>query len=427
MALLPLVLLAPLFQEPITTQEPVVAPVAVPPATDVAPTIAEPVRIAATPLIDGTLEADEWDPLTGGNDGSAAYFQWEPDALHLGARVPTGRDAVFSVDADADGWLVGSRNVEVRVGLRDGRPVAFLRRLDAANLNGPTWSDLPVTPELVQAVAREDGGTTVVEITVRRIGDAFGALAEGQRVGLRFDALTPEDQRAPFLPRAVSPVSLALSRASGLPEGASFNLRKPVRSVVPGERVEVQWVFTGLPKPAPTRVGVKSIGGGRSIAATTDEPFPVPDLKGRAGVPYASVVAPDARIGYAILRATVTGADGVPSVVDASFRVSEPVDVEIISRKTPVSDRDLSLPVSVYVRSNADATVRGSVTIKAPAPLRVLNDPARKFATQTRRGRSRLSYDVYVPPRTVGTFPIVFEIEANGRKYSRIQYLTLGG
>ena len=113
-------------------------------------------------------------------------------------------------------------------------------------------------------------------------------------------------------------------------------------------------------------------------------------------------------------------------MVDTSCRESEPIDVELIARKIPVTERDLSLPVSLYARSNADATVRGSVTIKAPAPLRVLNDPTRKFATQTRRGRSRLSYDLYVPPRTSGTFPLVFEIEANGRKYVRIQYLTLG-
>src|SRR4051794_27770199 len=89
--------------------------------------VAESNRIAVTPKINGKLDEEEWDPLAS-DAATKTFFQWEPGRLHAAAAVPNGEDMVVSIDARGNGWLIGSDNLEIRVGSKDGK-TTFAARL----------------------------------------------------------------------------------------------------------------------------------------------------------------------------------------------------------------------------------------------------------------------------------------------------------
>lgn len=397
-----------------------------PTALTTAQTVVEPHRIALTPKIDGKLDEEEWDPLVAGGPVTG-YLEWEPNKIHVAAKIPAGQDLLLSFDFDNNGWLIGKDNLEVRVGMRDGKPVVTGRLLDAANAAGPVWKDLPGLTLSSQAAETEDPAGSTYEVTLVDPGIGLFPTADGSKLGVRYDAIPADTPPlAPFLPRVVSPVEFVLKRSAGLPSGLKFEPEGEGRTVVAGERTRIRLTFQGNPGLKLQRLDMRSEGFAKGDTDTLGTPFPAFDSKNRAFIDYNTGVSAQAGEGYRVLRGTLTAADGVSGVLQTSYRIAPLVDANLIRQNVPVSQKDRSIRFGFDVQSNSGKLVAGRVTIRVPEPLRILNSDERKFRIEVSRARSRQTFDLFVPTGTTGTFPVTFQIEVNGAKYEQRGFIAIG-
>lgn len=408
--------MSPLFL--LLFQDPTPAPT---PALDLrqAPVVAEVERIQLTPKIDGKIDEEEWDPL--GSSGDAkTYFQWEPGAIHVAATGAVGKDLLVSVDPGGDGWLVGSNNLEVRIGLRDGKPVVKLRLLDATNVAGPTYRDIPNVEIASSAMISPDG---TIEATI--VDPGLGLLPlKGGKFAARVDVIATD---APSVganePRMLAPLKLDQERAAALPGGLKTKIDFNDIPVVPGDGLSIRFSFNG--EPMPKRIALRTEGLGREATSASEMPF-VDNGKKSARIDYKTQVQPGATLGYRIARATLTDADGVPSIVQASYRISAPADVELRETRLRKSDKDRSLKMGYTIFGNARRLQEGKVSISVPEGFRILNgdDEQNLKRFEPRLGLPK-SFGLFVPANSTGTVPIKFAFELDKKKFEVVRYVTV--
>jgi len=425
---LPLILSALMaLQDPQTATPPAnQAPALLKPDFQAAPPVAEPVRLALTPKLDGVIATEEWDPFTS-TPTAKTYLQWEPNSVSVAGTVPDGNDLLISLDTKANGWLVGKDNVEVRIGMRGGAPVATARLLDATRIDGPRWIDLPGVALATNVVAKSEGGNTTYEVM---IGDGGSGLFPDKEAKLaaRIDGIGNDAAPIePFIPRVLAPINFAMSRAAALPNSLRWDVDGQGGYAVPGEGVKVRFKFVGDPKLALQRFAFRSEGLARTATSDGSVPFPPFDGKGRCFVDYTTNISKDAEPGYRIVQGTLTGADGLSGVIEASYRIAVPIEITtpfdiVRSKPTPQT-----LRLVYYVQSNSYDSRRldGHVRIKVPQGFRVLEGDDRDFSIYGSRGKVRRIFDVEVPSSATGVFPISFQMESRGKTMNYTGYLRI--
>jgi len=390
----------------------------------VPPVIVESARIATTPVLDGKLEEEEWDPFASEATGST-FLQWQPGALNVAAKIPAGKDLVVSLDLSGNGWLIGADNLELRVQMVAGKPVLSGRLVDATNVNGPVWIPLPGFAMSSTAAVSSDGDGTTIEATFVDPGLGLLPEEEAKRVSVRMDALDANSgEVGAFVPRVLAPVTFVLSRSAGLPEGLRFKPEGEGKGVVPGQSFRLRYTFEGDNKLGLQRIALRSEGPAKLASNLLESPFPIFDNKKRAFIDYDSLVAAGASLGYRVARGTLTTADGLPGLTQISYRIAPPIDVELVRSKVVVSQTDRSQKQTFYIRSNSSKGVDGTVTLSIPDPIRILNGNVRSFRFGP-RGRSRQTLELYVPANTVGPYPVTFAISANAWKYEQKGFVNV--
>ena len=388
--------------------------------------LVETQRIALTPVLDGVISEEEWDPLAI-EGGTSTYFQWEPTALHLAAKMPLGNDLVVSLDFGANGWLIGKDNLELRLHPDASGTVTVTGRiLDGTGINGPVWLPVPGFAVSSSGVAKVDGDSLTLEATVRDPGLGLLPLSDGKAVTLRADASPSGGTDTPaYLPRVLSPVKLGFYRSAGLPSGLTFRPEGEARSVVPTQSLGVRLTFEGQGDLGLARVDMRAEGPARSIVNLMEVPFPGFDRKGRAFVDYDTAIAPTSALGYRILRGTVQTKDGVPGITQTSFRVSPLIDIDLVREDLPAADHDRSQKLSFYLKSNSGRGTAGSVKVTLPEPLRILNGADRRFEIARGRGGSRQVFEIYIPKGASGTFPVTFDLVVNKEPSTQKGFITI--
>lgn len=385
--------------------------------------VAEPTRLAISPIIDGKLETEEWDPF--GLDLEAkqeSFFQWEPGKLHFAARVPVGSEVIASFDFDGNGWLIGRDNLELRV---SATGVVTGRILDATDPAGPQWRVLNgFTLASVAAVSEADGVATV-EVTATDPGISLFPRQPKEKFAVRIDSIPANSVELPaFLPRNCTPVQLAFARDAGLPGGLRFNPIGENRSVVPGQFIRMRLGFNGKNDLNLTRIALRSEGFARNEGIVLEKPFPRFDNKGRAIVDYEATFPPTSRIGYRVLRGNLTTSDDLPALVQMSFRIAPALDIDVVDENLRRADMDRSVKIPFRFISNSTQRQTGRVQIVVPAPLRVLNGAMRDVNLIAKQN-SRQVFDLFVPANAVGTYPITFRATINGVEQTIPGYVTI--
>ncbi len=375
--------------------------------------VAEPIRLALTPRIDGENLPGEWDLLST-SGGATSYLQWEPGWLYAAAQVPTGQDLVISLDLNGDGWLVGRDNLEIRVAMKDGAPAVALKRLDATDRNGPMWSEPNLIPEIFKVAAKANDDGWFFEL--KMLDADVPAIKDGRKLGIRMDAEVPSDVSATaFLPRATALCNLQMERGAGMPEGFKWNADYGARSVVPGESINIR---IGMTTPVPNpfkRVSMRTDGDRQNATATQESPFPRVDPKGRASVEYKTEVAGDAEFGYRILRATLTG-DGVETVLRSSYLISDLVRFEVtLPEKLVSTPGNQVIKGSVRLRSQTARRLDGVFSIVAPEGWTVIRGANQKFGIYHARNASRMGVELVSPPGAHGLIPLILKAKIGDR------------
>lgn len=414
--MVPLLLLH--FQEPTT---PAPAPTTPPAVVDLrqAPTIAEPTRLKLTPVLDGKLAEEEWDPF-GESNGSKTFLQWEPRVLYVAATATTGKDLVVSIDPDSDGWLVGKNNLEARVTVKDGKPVVTVHFLDATNVAGPVWREVPGLSEASKAAIGTDG---TIELAIVDPGLDLLPKKEG-KLAARVDLVpTGSTFGEPNALRALAPLKAEDVRATALPSGLKAKVDGNERSAIPGEEAQIHFEFEGA--PLPRRFAVRTEGLGRDATNANEVPLPA-KAKESIGLDYRTGIAQDAPIGYRIARATITGADGVAAIVQASYRFAPLIDLELNDNRLKVSDKDRSVHLGFVAIGNTNRRVDGNVTITAPQNFRIPNgDDTQRLYLAEPRLPLRKGFDLFIPANATGVFPIVFSAKFGKQTVETVRYIVI--
>jgi len=396
---------------------------------DTAPMVAEPERIEMTPPMrtDGKLTDEDWDPFTSAN-GVKTYLQWVPGAIYAAATGPVGSDMLVSLDLGADGWLVGANNVEVRVTTQGSTPSFTIRQLNAANVAGPQWHDLPGFVLASTVTAYSDG--TNVTYTLRLADPGYGFLpSKPTKIAARIDMVqTGQPPTAPYLPRTLAPLSLVQARAAVLPTDLKWKVEKANKPFGPMDDATIRMDFTGAPTSPPTKMDIRAEGDVRDKMNTAQVPFPPVDSKGRASVDYTSKISPGSEVGFHVLKATITAADGTPGILEASFRLAPLIDVTIIKPNLLLATQDRSVAVNYGIETFTSRPLTGTVTVTVPSTFKLVNgSPTQKFTVVDPNSTERQKFQVFIPGNTVGTFPIMFELDLKkGPKVTVTRYVNIG-
>ncbi|MCX7799267.1 MAG: hypothetical protein N2109_02880 [Fimbriimonadales bacterium] len=369
-------------------------------------------RLALSPSLDGQIQPEEWEEFSA-DERVQSWFQWEPSKLHAAAKLPVGSDLLLSLDLRADGWLVGSDNLEVRVSWDGAGARARLRRLDATPPEGPEWLEAGELLPCLAVAASGDSSHWTVELTLDDWGLGELPARDGGRLGLRFDAGSrSQGDYAPYLPRLVAPVRLALQRASFAPEGFRFKPEFRGRSVVPGQSLPIRFTFEGSDDAGVARAEMRTEGLGEEDATLQAQPFPGFDRKGRAFVDYPMRVSPSAKLGYRVARCTLVRKSGDPIVCQASYQIAPIVTFDAVLPKALVSPQNpTKIKLPVYLRSHVMGRVDGVFDAVLPAGWEAGAGLGKRFIIPNARGSVRRVFDLTVPAGVRGVFPIRLKAE----------------
>lgn len=406
-------------------QEPAVAPAA-PETTFQTPfVVAEPSRLAMSPILDGELGNEEWDPLFS-SDSVKGYFQWEPGLLHVAATVPAGQDLLLSLDLRSNGWLVGADNLEVRISAGEGAPKIMGRLVDATNVAGPTWKELPGIGLDAKAVAKAGEAGMTYEVTLSDACLGLFPTNEGRGLSLRLDAVPTESTPlAAYIPRALAPVTLTYRRAAAIPNDLKWGVEGAGNVVLAGNTIRVRYTFNGTDKLALKKLALRSEGALKDFTTQTSVPFPIFDRKGRAFVDYETAIRPEASTGWRIARGELEAGDGLTALIQASYRVAPVVDLEMDKTPFKTQTRDQRIKVGYILRSNSPRQVRGSVAVTLPTGFHLVSNQGKEFAINNAKGSVRRVLEIDVPANAKGVYPIPIRAEIGGQFFDKTLYLNI--
>lgn len=409
-----LVLASLLHSQPITADAPFSKPVAV----------AEANRLAATPKIDGKIEAEEWDPLTS-DEKVKTYLEWEPGVVYVAGKLPLGQDMIVSLDGDANGWLIGSDNIEVRVSMKDGQPTFKARGLDGSGTEGPHWYEMPGWEKAGSISATTETGAWTFELALVDPGLSMLPGTPGT-IGVRVD---PIDAAAPapdaFFPRAMTRVNFVMDRSAGLPEGLIWKPQILHRATVPGDTIRLRQTFKGNNDLHVRRMDMRTEGDSRDATMGTAVPFPEFDRKDRAYVDYVSRLEKNVRLGWYVQRSTISTGDGVTSVIESSWRAAPLIDFDLPKEVIESSPDKRVMRFALHMKSNSSKRIDGVLMIQPPTDWRVMRGSDRSFIIPQPRGESRKTFELEIPARATGIYPMIFKADVGGKIIEKKLWLNV--
>jgi hypothetical protein len=388
--------------------------------------VAEPTRLALTPVIDGSLQPDEWDAFAK-TDAGATYMQWEPGKLYFAGKMPVDSELVVSLDNKQNGWLVGKDNFEFRIRFKDGQASVVTRQLDATQVAGPTWQALPQFDKAAKVAGKEVDGMVEVEAAIVDPGLNLLNFRDDERYMVRMDVVAQSSQTAdPFYPRVGTLVKLSKERASAMPVGLDWGVEQPGRAIIPGTSAKVRFTFNSKADPGIKKVDIRPMGALAEHAGTTlGEPFPSLDNKGRAFVDYDAKTSKDAPMGYHLVSTTLVTADGVPAVIQASVRIAAIVDIDLPEDHLVVKPGQTEVKIPFYVKSNSIDRLEGTLAVELPTGWQLDKSDPEAFRINTARGGVRSILSMKIPDSVAGTAPVKFTAEVGKQKVTQTFWVTI--
>jgi hypothetical protein len=380
--------------------------------------VAQPIRLQLTPVLDGNMAAEEWDPFT-----SQTFLQWEPGRLYVAGQLPVGKDLVLSVDRKGDGWLVGRDNLEFRVTQKDGKAVVRVRELDATAIRQPIWRDRHDLETASEAVIGAGDGTTCEAV----FDDAgLGILPRKPRNEMiRLDVVDSAEEIAAYQPRVCESIRFDDRRTAALPREMVFGAQAPTRAVFPGESFWMRLNFNGSEKFGVKAIDMRSLGDAELTSNKMSLVFPSFDNKGRAFVDYSSKVEDSATVGFKILRGTLSFKDGPSGLVETSYRVAPLLGFSLQKSEFDKLPENNTLRLPYVVQLFTRKAVAGLVRISLPEGWQIAKGDAAKFDLLGNQSAELRHLEVRAPADAHGTFPIRFTAETKDRTLSQTCYVTI--
>ncbi len=386
-----------------------------------------PLRLALTPVMDGVVSDQEWEPFVESADGQT-FFQWEPGRMYWGAKAKLGKDVVVSIDANGDGWLVGDDNIEIRCRLVGSEVRTTIRQMDATDRNGPKWVDPIVLPESLRIAGTAGSDYWNLEVSFQPI-QFTASPDENRRIGVRMDLLDVSTDTGPgYMPRSLSFLNLRFDDSRGLFSGLTWRPQVKTRSISRFDKLRFRFNFETFEDCPPLQtVDMSGEGYARNAIKSVAIPFPALDKKGNAFVDFESEIGANTAPGYRVLRAAVVAADGRIALIRTSFRVAPLVDLDPnFKMELPYSIEPQRVKGGITVRSQALGRLEGGVSVRYPAEWTSLGKLDQQFLIYHSKGSWRMPIEFQVPAGASGVFPIVLSAKVGEESVFETVYVIIG-
>lgn len=386
-----------------------------------APAVAVLDRLAHTPELDGVLADSEWDQFE-----ADTSMQWEPGKVHWSAVAPRDFDVLLSLDLNADGWLVGDDNIQVRISRSANGAMAVVSRLDATNRDGPVWISLATPFQLLEW--EHSGAEYHWTLEASMDLDSKQFMKQGDTIGVRIDVVKSMADLGPaYEPRKLAYVNLVLDQGSN-DDDISWTVGARLREVAREDGLKMRF---DLQRMDGSNLGVESVDirfegdRGRDLAAIS-RPFGQFDRRGKARIEYESTIASDARTGYRILKAELRRSDGSVTVLRTSFRINDLVRFEVsIPRQIMQSQVEQVVKGHVYIQSTGTGRVEGVFSARCVDGWQINRGGNEEFLIFHPRGRQRIPIEITIPAYALGAYPIRLEARIGERVIEQIAYIEV--
>lgn len=376
-------------------------------------------RLAMTPLLNGTLEEEEWDFLTDAG-GVRLYQQWEPGLLYFAGSTMESGPIRISIDANGDGWLRGRDNYEVTLQTDGTTSMVGMRRLDASGPN-PAWEEIIGAQHLLQLRTNNEGGNLVFELAVNL--NPLERIVAGKIVGLAFER--PAELNQGITVRPMSTVHLAMDRSIGLPSESEWSVEKSPRSVAIGESLGVKFILKNGGTWIPERVQTRVLGQFGPFTALHSYPFKGWDRRKSASLDYALNPLVGARPGYGVLQARILDASEQAVVLQTSVLMSNPVTFSYKTTKLLVNqDGSATLSGQLEILGHSRHSVRGTVHFQSPDGWQIVNE-SKKFLIFHDRTVQRVPFIFTVAAGSEGFVPVKVTAKLGEIDYGTTMFLRV--
>lgn len=384
--------------------------------------VADTIRLARTPIIDGKIAGEEWDQLH--KEGSfTSYFQWEPGRFHLAGKAPADQDIVFSLDLNGDGFLEGADNLEVRLHQQAGKVTASVRRLDATK--GVNWVDAEALQQTLQVAANVAEKEWSVECSLDDPAGWLG-MKRSDKVGVRADAIpATSNANEGFSPRLMANLQLGFSRSAALPTSVFCSPDFGDSRQFTGEQMNVRLNFKGDVTADVKRLEIRNEFDYREWTTEISQPFPEFNGKGKTSVDYMTPIMSGMRQGYSVLRVEVKSKDGTPGIFQTSWRVAPKVDFDVVKSIVPFSLVTHRVDFTYYIENNTPNRLDGIMVVESPKDWKVIGGNDKTFIIYGGRKRIRRKFELEIPGGITGVYPIKLQAIIGARTVNHTEWVYI--
>lgn len=426
---------APAVQEPAPAEQPAaVEPAAAvdpePPAVTAEPaaqafempTIAPDTQIfKRTPVIDGAVEDGEWDAfysfITPAWEATT-YADWDSKKLYFAAVSAKPIDLMITLDADADGWLHGEENYEIRITrAADGTASTAISRYDSRSATSAAAAPVSAA-EAQMVVAKTSGseGNYAIEVEIPGTLVRSLKLVPGRKIGLQLAVRTGSDENA-WVP-GVGPASVRecvlVDKKIAALKPLDINFDLPDSALARGEELVGKFHLTNT---GGETVDVQSFiiaGEGKSGAYLSSQKVRMEGLVSRkhVGHEFRSIIPSDMPLGSWALGAEVQSRDGRLGGVLVSFDVVEPLEIELVLPEKPVMADVKDVTFGIIIKNNSGNSIRGTAKITLPPAWELWKNADKREFFARGESVSSVQFKARPPLGVQGEVPVKVEVTA---------------
>ncbi len=376
--------------------------------------------LAHAPILDGVIEDDQWTvfhSFPAGDSAASISAAWDAGRLYLAADCPETASAVFYLDANADGWLAGADNFEVRTVTSTSAPQVTVLLHNA--LQAPAAEPSPVVLD-ARAAFRTEGARTVIELEIPAAPSKGLVYEDGKAiaVGAGISLASAPSKMIPAEPRAALKAIVLKDEIQPVAiEGLKLDIRMKDRKLIAGQTLSLDF-HAGNTGTEPLAYSNFTIGGEPRVADLLNA------LRVRGGVlqpgkgikwGFSTDLPETMPLGTFSVLGEMNLEDGRKARVVSSFDVVEPFEAALDTGSGPLVP-GAERKIVVSVKNNTNGPLNGTARLVLPQSLMAgVAKDTQKFSVRSEGSTARIEFKLRRPAGSAdGEQTIVAEVEVRG-------------
>lgn len=402
------------------------APAAVTPAPAAASSAANDATVAPdtailkrTPVIDGNIEAGEWDSYYSFNSNGLdvnTYANWDSRNIYIGVRSNQPVDMVCVLDAGNDGWFHGDGNYEFKaIRTNDGGMNLLASCYESRNTKTPIATSLPeAETALITFKNSASDGNHMMEMQIPLMlirGFKFGP---NKQVGFQIGVKAAADDTAWIpanIPGDVEECTLVTKKFASLkPLTLGFDLKN--ETIARGDDLAGKFHITNSGKETVDVYSFVIAGEGKSGVYLSSEKVRLEGLTPGKHISHnvTTIIPTDMPVGCWALGAEISSKDSRIGAALASFEVVDPFDVSLQLPRDDVKADVKNVSVSVQVKNNMRRSIKGRANITMPTGWEIAKNSNTRDFTVASGGFTVVTFKAQPPLGELGNVPVKVEI-----------------